>query len=198
MNSYYLTRGAGNPEGPIEHQALVQLVESGDVSGQDFVFMEGWADWRPVSSIVSVPPPLSTDPAVPVNQEARSQTESIRKIVNSLLTPGETVLAVAAQTLPGVSHDGAVATNRRLLLIRPKLGGLKMSFEDWAWIDVADVHISEGILGTTFSVTARGQRSSLARLCQQLEEDARSGRRAYHLEAIRAGAGQVNVVNRPN
>lgn len=59
-----------------------------------------------------------------------------------------------------VSAASVALTTKRVILFRPKSPGLGMSFEDFHWMHVPDIHISESILGATFIVRAINGRSS--------------------------------------
>ncbi|WP_333852174.1 PH domain-containing protein [Epilithonimonas sp.] len=82
--------------------------------------------------------------------------EKIIEKVNDLLTNGETVEYIAVQNKPAIniSPDSIVLTNKRILFFRSKSFGLVTDFNDYLWKDVAESHISEAILGSTFTMTA--------------------------------------------
>lgn len=135
---------------------------------------------------------------------------AVRKIlpkIEELLTREEAVEYIAVQKgLTNLSPDAVVITNRRFIIVRPKLFG--MDFSDVMWRDVQDVHMSEQMLTATVTCkTTKGATASVDSLpkkqarrvyayAQQVEEQAHETRKQTELERIRAGAGGV-VVHAP-
>lgn len=129
--------------------------------------------------------------------------EKITEKVNDLLTNGETVEYIAVQNKPAIniSPDSIVLTNKRILLFRSKSFGLITDFQDYLWKDVAESHISEAILGSTFKMTAvsgfietidyipKSQARKLYQYAQSKEEEMIEFRREKELEDKRATAG---------
>jgi len=137
--------------------------------------------------------------------------EKISEKVNDLLTNGETVEYIAVQNKPAIniSPDSIVLTNKRILFFRSKSFGLVTDFNDYLWKDVAESHISEAILGSTFSMTAvtgfiesidyipKSQARKLYQYAQGKEEEMIEYRREKELEERRAALGGI-VVNTQN
>ncbi|OIV44051.1 hypothetical protein BKM63_00265 [Flavobacterium johnsoniae] len=129
--------------------------------------------------------------------------------VNGLLTSGEQVEYIAVQKKPAInlSPDCIALTNKRIIFCRPKNLGLSMDFQDYAWKDILDCHMKEGIMGATFSMkTVRGtmnmldylpkaQARKLYQFAQQKEEEMIIYRREHDLETKRAIAGGGITVN---
>lgn len=129
--------------------------------------------------------------------------------INSLLTSQETMEYIAVQKKPvlNLSPDCIALTNRRIIFCRPKNFGLSMDFQDYSWVDVADCHIKEGIVGSTFMVKTtqhftnmmdylpKNQARKLYQFAQEVEERMRGVRREKNLETLRASAGGVTVNN---
>lgn len=129
--------------------------------------------------------------------------------INSLLTSQETMEYIAVQKKPvlNLSPDCIALTNRRIIFCRPKNFGLSMDFQDYNWVDVADCHIKEGIVGSTFMVKTtqhftnmmdylpKNQARKLYQFAQEVEERMRGVRREKNLETLRASAGGVTVNN---
>lgn len=125
-----------------------------------------------------------------------------------LLTRDEQVgyIAVHKKTVMNMSPDAVVLTNRRFVVVYPKL--LRMTFRDFPWREVLDVHMSEQMLGATIVCrTTQGAHASIARLpkkqarrvyayAQQVEESAYEKRQQLEIEKLRAAAGGV-VVHAP-
>ncbi|MGE8527379.1 PH domain-containing protein [Chryseobacterium rhizosphaerae] len=135
--------------------------------------------------------------------------EKLLEKITSLLTSQEFVEYIAVQKKPAInfSPDCIALTNRRIIFCRPKNFGLSMDFQDYNWVDVADCHIKEGILGATFIIKTiknytnmmdylpKAQARKLYQYAQEIEEQMRGVRREKDLETIRASAGGVTVNN---
>lgn len=133
--------------------------------------------------------------------------EKISEKVNDLLTNGETIEYIAVQNKPAIniSPDSIVLTNKRILFFRSKSFGLVTDFNDYLWKDVAESHISEAILGSTFTMTAitgfietidyipKSQARKLYQYAQGKEEEMIEYRRQKELEEKRATAGGITV-----
>ena len=135
---------------------------------------------------------------------------AVRKIipkVTDLLTKGEEIEYIAVQKgIVNLIPDAVVLTNRRFIIVRPKLMG--MNFSDVPWREVQDVHVSEQMLTATISCrTVSGATAQIDKLpkkqarrvyayAQQMEEHAHEGRKQVEIEKLRAGAGGV-VVHAP-
>ncbi|MDQ0592140.1 hypothetical protein QFZ37_000509 [Chryseobacterium ginsenosidimutans] len=129
--------------------------------------------------------------------------------INSLLTSQEFVEYIAVQKKPvlNLSPDCIALTNRRIIFCRPKNFGFSMDFQDYSWVDVADCHIKEGIVGSTFMMKTtrnltnmmdylpKNQARKLYQYAQEIEEQMRGVRREKDLETRRASAGGVTVNN---
>lgn len=129
--------------------------------------------------------------------------------VNGLLTSGEQVEYIAVQKKPAInlSPDCIALTNKRIIFCRPRNLGLSMDFQDYAWKDILDCHMKEGIIGATFSMkTIRGnmnmldylpkaQARKLYQFAQEKEEEMVVYRREHDLENKRAIAGGGITVN---
>lgn len=141
-------------------------------------------------------------------QDPKSVEKLLEKI-NSLLTSQEFVEYIAVQKKPALnlSPDCIALTNRRIIFCRPKTFGFSMDFQDYNWVDVADCHIKEGILGSTFMMRTtrnftnvmdylpKAQARKLYQYAQEIEEQMRGVRREKDLEVRRASAGGVTVNN---
>lgn len=145
-----------------------------------------------------------------LNEEQDPQAvEKILGRINSLLTSQETVEYIAVQKKPilNFSPECIALTNRRIIFCRPRTFGLSMDFQDYSWVDVADCHIKEGIVGSTFMMKTtknftnmvdylpKNQARKLYQFAQEVEERMRGVRREKSLETLRASAGGVTVNN---
>ncbi|USI98909.1 PH domain-containing protein [Xanthomonas prunicola] len=128
--------------------------------------------------------------------------------VTELLTRDEQVeyIAVQKKMVMNLSPDAVVLTNRRFIVVYPKLFG--MTFRDFPWREVLDVHMSEQMLGATIMCrTTQGAYASIDSLpkkqarrvyayAQQVEESAYEKRQQLEIDKLRAAAGGV-VVHAP-
>ncbi len=132
--------------------------------------------------------------------------DAVRKIlpkVTELLTKEEVVeyIAVQKKMVINLSPDAIVLTNRRFFIVRPKMMG--MTFQDFMWREVQDVHVSEQMVGATIVCrTTDGRSAYLDSLpkkqarrvysyAQNVEEQAYEKRQQIELEKLRAAAGGV-------
>lgn len=83
--------------------------------------------------------------------------EKITSKLQNLLMNNEEVGYIAVQKKPAVNllPDAMVATNKRLLICKPKNLGLSMEFVDYDWKDVKACFMKEGILGAEFTFTTQ-------------------------------------------
>lgn len=139
--------------------------------------------------------------------------EKVLPKVQEYCTSNEEVqyIAVQKKTL-GVnfSPDCIALTNKRIILIRPKSFGLSLDFKDFSWMNVADVHMKEGVFAATITIkTTTGQTDSmqdipkaqarrLYRFAQEMEETKKEERRQRDLEDKRAIAGGGITINTPS
>lgn len=142
------------------------------------------------------------------SQDSKAVEKTMNK-VSELLTNGETLEYIAVQKKPAVniSPESIALTNKRVIFCRPGTFGLSMNFQDLLWKEVKDCHMSEGMLGATFTVTLmnggflkmdylpKAQARMLYRYAQEREEEMTEYRRQRELEDSRARAGGGIVVN---
>ena len=136
--------------------------------------------------------------------------QAIADEVAKLLTPNESILAVAVQNITAMTirKDAVVATTNRLIFFRPAVLG-RVQFEDVAWQDVRNARIDQGVLSTTFSTdTVDGRTVQMSELdkeqakrlyatAQQMEQEWREKRRVREMEEARARAGGVVLGSTP-
>jgi hypothetical protein len=136
--------------------------------------------------------------------------EAVHEKFSGILTSDEEVLYIAVQKKPvvNVSPDSVLLTNRRMVICRPKLlGGFE--FEDYLWRDIGDVHLKEGLIGATLTVTTvagkqliidylpKAQARRAYSISQEMEEKVLEERRRRDLEDKRAAAGGVVLQQSP-
>ena len=83
--------------------------------------------------------------------------EKITAKLENLLMTNEEVGYIAVQKKPAVTilPDSIVATNKRIILCKPKNLGLSMDFIDYDWEDIAASFVKEGIFGSDFTFTTK-------------------------------------------
>ena len=139
--------------------------------------------------------------------------EKVLPKVQEYCTSNEEVqyIAVQKKTL-GVnfSPDCIALTNKRIILIRPKSFGLSLDFKDFSWMNVADVHMKEGVFAATITIKTttgatdsmedipKAQARRLYRFAQEMEETKKEERRQRDLEDKRAVAGGGITINTPS
>jgi hypothetical protein len=139
--------------------------------------------------------------------------EKVLPKVQEYCTSNEEVhyIAVQKKTLGiNFSPDCIALTNKRIILIRPKSFGLSLDFKDFSWMNIADVHMKEGVFAATITIkTTSGQSDSmddipkaqarrLYRFAQDMEETKKEERRQRDLEDKRAVAGGGITINTPS
>lgn len=139
--------------------------------------------------------------------------EKVLPKVQEYCTSNEEVQYIAVQKKTigiNFSPDCIALTNKRIILIRPKSFGLSLDFKDFSWMNVADVHMKEGVFAATITIkTVSGQTDSmedipkaqarrLYRFAQEMEENKKEERRQRDLEDKRAQAGGGITINTPS
>jgi hypothetical protein len=225
----YISRGGQNV-GPMAPEQAAEGVRAGKYSLQDLAIAPHMETWKPLQEVLEffgLGNNLQSPPVDPDWDRSPSQGSAAGNLLRSFLnedqdpaavarvierlqqlcTPEETILYIAVQKKPVVTFKpiSVALTTKRVIIFRPKAMGLGLSFEDYAWRTVANIHISEEILGSTFSVQLtnnvrafvdclpKAQARKLYQFGQQMEEQMHSHRRDLMLEERRAGAGGVNV-----
>ena len=218
-------------EGPYELDEIDRALREGKLSATDLAWQEGLADWLPLGELVGlqepVPPVVSAaktassgisraidqkvdqlDSAINAflgdDQDPGAVTKMVAK-AKDLLTSGEQIEYVAVQKKPlvNIAPDGLLLTNKRLMIVRPKLLG--MTFQDYIWRDIGNVHMSEQMLTATITCTVTGgtplkidsipkkQARKIYGIAQEKEERVREERRARDMEEKRAAAGGITI-----
>lgn len=223
----FIHRG-GQQLGPYDGETLQAMIENGQLRPDDAAWMDGCVDWVRLDSLVeiervdvSVPSGAGVPPRLPAasaNETGAARfaalvgdsqdpdvVKKVLKTVNSLLTEGESVEYIGVQKKPVVTlaPDAVVLTNKRFMIVCPKLMG--MTFHDHLWVDVVNVHLSEQLLGATISCQLisgttisvdyipKTQARRIYTFAQRVEEQMRYARRAADMEMARAKAGGVVI-----
>ena len=221
----------GQQEGPYELDEIDRALREGKLSATDLAWQEGLADWLPLGELVGlqepVPPVVSAaktassgisraidqkvdqlDSGINAflgdDQDPGAVTKMVAK-AKDLLTSGEQIEYVAVQKKPlvNIAPDGLLLTNKRLMIVRPKLLG--MTFQDYIWRDIGNVHMSEQMLTATITCTVAGgtplkidsipkkQARKIYGIAQEKEERVREERRMRDMEEKRAAAGGITI-----
>jgi len=207
-------------EGPFDIDTIRKGLASGRFAPDDFAFENGCTDWVPLRTLVAGD---TRPPALPVKATSENGkldsgisvllgddqdagvVEKVVKKAKELLTRGEQIEYVGVQKKPliNIAPDAILLTNKRLMIVRPKMIG--MTFEDHVWREVADVHMSEQMLSATISCTIVGgkkleidcipkkQARRIYAYAQEVEEKMHDERRTREMEEKRAAAGGVIV-----
>jgi hypothetical protein len=137
-------------------------------------------------------------------QEAKVVEKIVAK-TKELLTKDEEIDYVGVQRKPIVTlaPDAVVLTNRRFIIVRPKLMG--MTFIDHIWRNVKNVHMSEQLLTATVTCDLvdgsriaidcipKKQARKIYSIAQEHEERVLEERRVREMEEKRAAAGGVII-----
>ncbi|WP_336827951.1 MULTISPECIES: PH domain-containing protein [Sphingobacterium] len=138
--------------------------------------------------------------------------EKVLPKVREFCTANEEIKYIAVQKKTigiNFSPDCIVLTDRRIILIRPKSFGFTLEFADYSWIQVADVHLREGVFAADITIKTingrmdkmenipKAQARKLYRFAQEMEEMKKDERRQRDLEDKRALAGGGIVINTP-
>lgn len=212
-------------EGPYDVETIRQGLAAGRFSPEDFAYQDGCTEWVPLKSLVpeqTQVPKLPTQALTKVAENKIDQIDSalarlvgddqdpgvVEKVVKKakdLLTTGEQVEYVGVQKKPviNIAPDVVLLTNKRFMIVRPKMMG--MTFEDHIWREVANVHMSEQMLGATITCTIVGgkkleidsipkkQARRIYAYAQEVEERMQEERRSREMEEKRAAAGGVFI-----
>lgn len=222
----------GQQEGPYELDYVEQAYRDGQLSPSDLAWQEGLADWVPLSDLVTPQQPAVANAVAAAKNAAggisrvidqkveqldsalgaflgdEQDPAAVAKIVakaKDLLTTGEQIEYVAVQKKPlvNIAPDGLLLTNKRLMIVRPKLLG--MTFQDYIWRDIGNVHMSEQMLTATITCTVAGgaplkidsipknQARKIYSIAQEKEERVREERRVRDMEEKRAAAGGITI-----
>jgi hypothetical protein len=212
-------------EGPYQLLEIQDGLQKGKFSPDDFAWKEGCADWVPLHTLLPAsfhPQPVHAKTLTSAINDKISKVNStlsrflgddqdpavVDKVVKkamALLTRGEEIEYIGVQKKPivTISPDTVLLTNKRFIIFRPKIMG--MTFEDYVWRDVTDVHMSEQMLSATITCTITGgnkleidsipkkQARKIYTYAQEVEERMHEERRARSMEEMRAGAGGVVI-----
>ena len=85
-------------------------------------------------------------------------TARLNEEIGSILTSGETILAVSTQNAISspLLRDSAIVTTRRFSVYRPKMLG-RMEMTDLLWQDVVNLKLETRVLGAVVSVEGKGK-----------------------------------------
>jgi ribosomal protein S19 len=201
--------------GPFSEEEMKAKVASGEIQPDEQAWTEEKGEWAALNSIIEIEE--TGESSSEVEAEAAhpyphllSEDQDPKLVIKmveraaGLLTRDETIELIAIQKHPviNISPGGIILTNKRIMAVHPKLTG--MTFEDYLWRDVVDVHISEQMLTATFSCSVSGgnkmemdhlpkkQARRLYSYAQEKEEEMIEVRRERSMEEQRAGAANFS------
>jgi ribosomal protein S19 len=220
--SIYIHKNGQN-EGPYDLDTIRQGVSVGRFSPDDFAFQDGCADWVPLRTLIPPTTQLPANKAQAISnqidtkleqidstlagllgdEQDPSVVEKVTKKARELLTKGEQIEYIAVQKKPliTIAPDAILLTNKRFMIVRPKMMG--MTFEDHIWREVLDVHLSEQMLTATITCVVEGgkkleidsipkkQARRIYSYAQEVEEHMHEVRRIREMEESRAAAGGI-------
>lgn len=219
-------------EGPYEIEEIENALKEGQLSLTDLAWQDGLADWVPLGDLLAPQEILAPAAVVTAKSTADGISRAIDQKVEQLdsalsaflgdeqdpgavakmvarakdlLTSGEQIEYIAVQKKPlvNIAPDGLLLTNKRLMIVRPKLLG--MTFQDYIWRDIGNVHMSEQMLTATITCTVAGgtplkidsipkkQARKIYGIAQEKEERVREERRMRDMEEKRAAAGGITI-----
>jgi ribosomal protein S19 len=212
-------------EGPYDLDTIREGLSIGRFTPEDFAFQEGCTDWVPLRSLLpSILQPLaipthaisnkiekkieqidSTLAGLLGDEQDPGVVEKVSKKAKELLTKGEQIEYIGVQKKPliTIAPDAILLTNKRFMIVRPKMLG--MTFEDHVWREVSNIHMSEQMLTATISCVIVGgkkleidsipkrQARRIYAYAQEVEERMHEERRARDMEEKRAAAGGIVI-----
>lgn len=216
-------------EGPYELDQIRSALANGSLAPNDLGWQEGMADWVPLGQMLDLAGPQAVaavrSKAEGISRAIDEKVEQLDSALNAflgeeqdpavvakmvakakdLLTSGEQIEYIAVQKKPlvNIAPDGILLTNKRFMIVRPKLLG--MTFQDYIWRDVGNVHMSEQMLTATVTCTVAGgtplkidsipkkQARKIYAIAQEKEERVREERRLRDMEEKRAAAGGITI-----
>lgn len=152
--------------GPFDLETIQRAMEEGHVTGDDFAWREGCADWVPLRTLL---PDTPASPSPPAHSAARSAIEGLAsddqdpRVVEKVflkaqesLAPGEEIKFIGVQKKPlrAIAPDAVLLTNKRLMIVRTK----SMDVEEHEWSEVSNVRMSEQLLTSSITCTISGGR----------------------------------------
>ena len=215
-------------EGPYKLEQIQEMLSSKELTLADQAWHEGLDNWVSLSDLIAFPSmPSATVEGGVISNTIETKVEQLDSALNrfcgdeqdpiavaklvtkakDLLTSGEQIEYIAIQKKPifNIAPDGILLTNKRLMIICPKLMG--MSFQDYIWRDIVDIHMSEQILTATITCKVAGgiplkiesipkkQARKIYAIAQEKEERVREERRARNMEEKRAAAGGITIAS---
>jgi hypothetical protein len=216
-------------EGPYELSEIRAALSDGNLTADDLGWQEGMSDWVPLGQMMNPAEPQAVaavkSRAEGISRAVDQKVEQLDSALSAfigeeqdpavvakmvakakdLLTSGEQIEYIAVQKKPlvNIAPDGVLLTNKRFMIVRPKLLG--MTFQDYIWRDIGNVHMSEQMLTATVTCTVAGgaplkidsipkkQARKIYAIAQEKEERVREERRMRDMEEKRAAAGGITI-----
>lgn len=126
-----MRRGEDDALGPFTQDAILQMLNAGDLSQKDFVYYEGLEDWTPIEEVFEVHEQISH--FVDDGQDKDKVAQCFRD-VSQVLAAGEDIYYIAVQAKAGILSKAktcVIMTNKRLFLQHEKRGGYELESHRW-------------------------------------------------------------------
>jgi hypothetical protein len=217
----------GQSIGPMSPEAAQQGVQNGQYMLHDMAIAPHMKSWDTLQNVLEYygSTPVASVSGGAMTSAVSNRSSMIRSFLNEeqdptsvanvvdrlqeICTPDETILYIAVQKKPviNIACASVALTTKRVIIFKPKAMGFGLEFQDFMWWNVANTHISEQLLGSTFFVKTtnggvgsidslpKAQARKLYQFSQQKEEHMHRYRRELALEERRAGASNISMVN---
>lgn len=126
-----MRRGETEGVGPYTQEAILQMLNEGQLSAQDFVYYEGLEDWTPIEEVFEIQEQISH--FVDDGQDRERVAECFRE-VSKVLAVGEDIYYIALQEKSGIlskARTCVIMTNKRLFLLHERRGGNELESHRW-------------------------------------------------------------------
>lgn len=126
-----MRRGETEGVGPYSQEAILLMLNEGQLSAQDFVFYEGLEDWTPIEAVFEIQEQISH--FVDDGQDRERVAECFRE-VSKVLAVGEDIYYIAVQEKSGIlskARTCVIMTNKRLFLLHERRGGNELESHRW-------------------------------------------------------------------
>lgn len=127
-------QGEETPIGPYTQEELLQRIQTGELSKEDFVYYEGIPGWEPIGEVFNFHQQISHFVDDGQNQE---KVAEIFEEVTEILSQNEEIYYIALQERAGLLSKGRTAiilTNKRLLFRNEHKHGSELDSHPWTTI----------------------------------------------------------------
>lgn len=95
----------------------------------------------------------------PIQSILTGEEIEVPQVIKDMLVDGEKVIHAVQQARikQFITPDDIIITNKRVIVYRPRLFGLRKNIEDFKFIDMANTVIDQGIIQSTIKIKMRFQ-----------------------------------------